>query len=92
MRRVFGEHLRQDVQGKLFVALLLAVQGGDGEVHAGVEPVRRLVDDGGERLLGCGVLVAPHERDAVVVLGDQLGRDRLVASAAGEGGDDQRRA
>ena len=82
MHGVFGEHLRQDVQGKLLVALLLAVQGGDGEVRAGVQPVRRLFDDGGEHLLGSGVLVAPHERHAAVVLGDQIRRNRLVAGAA----------
>ena len=91
MRGVFGEHLRQNVQGKLLVALLLAVQGGDGEVRAGVQPVRRLFDHGGEHLLRRGVLVAPHERHAAVVLGDQIRRNRLAAAAQKRERDGERR-
>ena len=79
---VVGEHGAQDVEGEAFVAVLLAVQRGDREVDAGVEPLGLPGHDIGKRLLRGGVFVLPHQSHAAVVGGASVVGDPVLLDGA----------
>ncbi len=68
--QVFGrlfENAFGDRQRAHLIAILLAVQRGDGVVHARLQPVRAGGDQLGEGLFGLAVAELAHQGDAAVV-------------------------
>ena len=84
--RLGVKHLAQNGERQPFVAFLLPVQGGDGLVHASIQPVRRQRESRHEGPFRVGILVARHQGNASVVVRHGLVRRRstLVNATAGE--------
>ena len=90
MVRIVRDYRRQNVQRQMLVAFLLPIERGDGQVHASVQPSRRLRRDIGEHGLGGGVFVASHQRHAAVVCGDRVGVDGIGIALARRNGQGKR--
>ena len=85
MVRFLHQNIGEDIEGAPFVAFLLPVQRGYRPVDLRVEPTGSAVDDFGERLFRCRVLVLPHEGDAEIIQADVVGRWLGVRGAARDG-------
>jgi len=72
MGRIAFQDTRQDLQGPLFPALLLHVQGGNGQIDPGIQPLGLPLDHFREGVPGAPVIKVSHQRNAAIVLDNVL--------------------
>jgi hypothetical protein len=73
MIRIGGDHPLQDLHRPIFIALTLAIERCDREIHLRIEPVGVRIGECVENPSRILVFELSHEADAAVVVGDELG-------------------